>query len=402
MKYSPEYCPTPTAFDLRLGRFGSWTRTCLGKVTDSAWLKATSGPRSLRCSFAEGEFWSRLDSPEALGASGGSVGSFGRTLCRRVLPNARHRHSALSRERTKRPTFGRWAIAAAGLLRTSVGMTTYLESSVHPGLQNFVPLNLDADQWRRFACPVSALVTQVEPRNEADAEQLASTLCDLLSSRLALRAEANWGELFTSQTIRHHVIGLEMRDGAIVASTAYARLQRLLYAYQGFQPVLEHREENAFGAALDGRAIEELRSRINESPSEICAVLGRCLIVGLASGFQARDASKASVAIASNGGIEIQHRGRSREVLDRFIPEIRKMWRLDPICQYLDFEIADHWWQENFGIWPDDLIRRCWAVAEIAAIADFMALPFEERFERKFVFHVQGELALDLDDVLGT
>jgi hypothetical protein len=67
----------------------------------------------------------------------------------------------------------------------------------------------------------------------------------------------------------------------------------------------------------------------------------------------------------------------------------------------LDFEITDHWWQENFGIWPDDLIHRCWAVAEIATIADFMALPFEERFERKFVFHVQGELALDLDDVLG-
>jgi hypothetical protein len=281
-------------------------------------------------------------------------------------------------------------------------MNNYLEGSVHTGLHNFVPLNLDADQWRRFACPVCALVTQVESRNEAEAAQLASTLCDLLSSRLAVRAEANWGELFTSQTLRHHVNGLEIRKGAIVASTAYARLQRLLYAYGGFQSLLEDREENAFGAALDGRAIQELRSRINESPSEICAVLSRCLIVGLASGFQARVASKASVAIASNGGIEIQHRGRSREVLDRFIPELRNMWRLDPVCQYLDFEIADHWWQENFGIWPDDLIHRCWAVAEIATIADLMTLPFEERFDRKFVFHVQGELALNLNDVLGT
>jgi hypothetical protein len=280
-------------------------------------------------------------------------------------------------------------------------MTTYPDGSIYPGPQNFVPPKLDAEQWRRFACPVCALVTQAEPRNEAEAWQLPSAHFDLLSSRLVFQAEPNRGELFTSQTITHHVIGLETRVDAIVASTAYARLQRLLYAYKGFQSLLVHRGENAFGAELDGRAIQELRSRINESPSEVCAVLGRCLIVGLASGFQQRDASKASVAIAATGELEIQHRGRSREVLDRFIPEIRKMWRLDPNCLYLDFEIADHWWQENFGIWPDDLIRRCWAVAEIAAIADFMALPFEERFDRKFVFHVQGELALDLDDVLG-
>jgi hypothetical protein len=280
-------------------------------------------------------------------------------------------------------------------------MSNQPENAVHPHLINYMSMGVNVELWSAFADSVCSLVTRADPRDDEDFNYLATNLWGLLSSDLALRPEASLAEIFTATAIRHHINGLEMRDGPIVASTAYRRLQRLLYAYKGYQSVLEHREENAFGAALDGRAIQELRSRIDESPSEVCAVLGRCLIVGLASGFQARDASKASVAIAANGGIEIQHRGRSREVLERFIPELRKMWELDPVCQYLDFEITDHWWQENFGIWPDDLIHRCWAVAEIATIADFMALPFEERFERKFVFHVQGELALDLDDVLG-
>jgi hypothetical protein len=95
----------------------------------------------------------------------------------------------------------------------------------------------------------------------------------------------------------------------------------------------------------------------------------------LASGFQGRDASKASVAIAAKGELEIEHLGRLRHVLDRFIPELRKMWELDQICKNMDFEIA--------------------------ATADLMTLPFEERFTRKIVFHVQGELDLNLDDVLG-
>jgi hypothetical protein len=250
-----------------------------------------------------------------------------------------------------------------------------------------------------FREPDCSLPTQPKPNDNQVALYLASLLVDQLASGLTLEPQAGFNEIFDSSKVARYIGDLEGVRGPIVASNASARLQRLPCEYEVLQPLQERRNEEAFKAYLDERDIQELRSQIHSSPPEIRAVLCRCLLIGVASGLRGRESSQASIIISSNAELLVQQKDRARPVIEHYISELLEVREQDQIRQYIDFDRAQSWFLENVGVWPDELIRRRWLKEGLAALADLMTWPPDERLRRKIVFPIQAELELNLGDL---
>jgi hypothetical protein len=275
-------------------------------------------------------------------------------------------------------------------------MRNDLEGPFHPRLINYTPKNLKPAEWARFRDPVCSLVTRAKPRGDDHAKSLVSKLCQLLTFGLIEQPEASFADLFTLLTVTRHINGLKEGHSKGFVTNSAASLQRLLSIHQDLQPKNERRRERDFATVVTDEEILELRSHIYQSPPDVGAVLGRCLLIGLASGFGGRHASKANICNAVNGEVEIEMGGRTRAALKSYIPELLEMRIQDQNTQYIDSSLAKLWWQRNIGKWPKTEIYRHWALNVITTLPVGSKSFLEARLRREDIDPVMPSVVINL------
>jgi hypothetical protein len=277
-------------------------------------------------------------------------------------------------------------------------MRNDLEGPFHPRLINYTPESLEPGEWARFRDPVCSLVTRADPRANDDATSLASKLCQLLAFGLTEKTDADFAELLTRVAVTRHVNSLRGSLSRGLVTNTRSALHRLLDLHQDLPPKNKRRKERDVLPVLKDGEIQELRSHIHQSPPDVGAVLGRCLLVGLASGFGGRHASKANICNPVNGEVEIEHGGRTRRALKNYIPELLEMRIQDQNTRYIDFYLAKLWWQQNIGKWPETEIHRHWALGVISTLPVGSKSFLEARLSHNGIDSVMPSVVLSLGD----